>query len=191
MSFKHQVIEKRKQGLTYSQIVKDLGCSKATVAYYCIREKIPKPVTEVVTVPIDREELVRWLLQLGVRVTDIASATGVSLKEIQRYAQKNELVRKDTPEMSPYLRLHRRRMHLKILAVVFKGGACEVCGYHKCLQALDFHHPDPDVKEFTISRNTNRAWEALKSEVSKCQLLCANCHRETHASTGIVYLRIE
>ena len=31
------------------------------------------------------------------------------------------------------------------------GGKCEMCGYNKCQDALDFHHKTPEDKRFSIS----------------------------------------
>lgn len=58
---------------------------------------------------------------------------------------------------------------------------CEICGYNKCLVALDFHHKDPKTKDLTIARAI-RHWgtEKLNEEMKKCMILCANCHRELH-----------
>ncbi len=74
------------------------------------------------------------------------------------------------------------RRELKIKLVTYKGGKCEICGYSKSVAAMDFHHHDPDIKEFAISRKGQcHSFEEAKREVDKCQLLCANCHREKHA----------
>ena len=62
------------------------------------------------------------------------------------------------------------------------GGKCEKCGYDKCIAALDFHHKDPTEKDFNISKvyPSKNMMPKLLEEVSKCMLLCANCHREEH-----------
>jgi hypothetical protein len=62
-----------------------------------------------------------------------------------------------------------------------RGGCCERCGYDKYLGALQWHHLDPSAKEFTIAKHRGKNIDALREEVSKCQLLCANCHAEAHA----------
>ena len=68
------------------------------------------------------------------------------------------------------------------MAVEHKGGRCQVCGYERCIEALEFHHLDPTRKDFGIShKGYTRSWEKVKEEVDKCILLCANCHREFHA----------
>jgi DNA-directed RNA polymerase subunit RPC12/RpoP len=78
--------------------------------------------------------------------------------------------------------VQRRREKLKLLAVEYKGGKCQRCGYCKCLKALEFHHIDPEQKEFGIGhKGETRSWEKTKVELDKCILVCANCHREIHA----------
>lgn len=72
----------------------------------------------------------------------------------------------------------RRRKRIKAKAVDFLGGACKGCGYTKCIAALEFHHRDPREKDFKISASLS--WEVIERELSKCDLLCANCHREEH-----------
>jgi hypothetical protein len=65
-----------------------------------------------------------------------------------------------------------------------KSSGCALCGYNKCLQALEFHHSG-DNKGFTIARFTGGTLaqrDKLREELSKCVLLCANCHREVHAA---------
>lgn len=77
----------------------------------------------------------------------------------------------------------KRRKKLKQLAVDYKGGACESCGYNKCSTALDFHHLDPLQKDFGISSSgTTKSWITIKEELDKCIMLCANCHRELHSN---------
>ena len=73
------------------------------------------------------------------------------------------------------------RRRNKIRLVEYKGGKCERCGYDKCIDALEFHHLNPDEKDFGLSCGDTRSLEKLKSEVDKCIMVCANCHREIHA----------
>ena len=64
--------------------------------------------------------------------------------------------------------------------VALKGGSCNLCGYDKCTAALEFHHIDPDQKEFQINKRWSMKNEAILKEIEKCVLLCSNCHREAH-----------
>ena len=73
-----------------------------------------------------------------------------------------------------------KRRAIKAALVDYKGGKCERCGYNKCMRALEFHHLNPNEKDFGISFNLSRTIDDLKKEVDKCILLCSNCHAEVH-----------
>jgi len=76
----------------------------------------------------------------------------------------------------------RSRRNVKLRCVVALGGACRGCGLGSPVDALEFHHLDPKTKEFAISVDgIPRGWKKIEAELAKCVLLCANCHRETHA----------
>jgi 5-methylcytosine-specific restriction endonuclease McrA len=78
--------------------------------------------------------------------------------------------------------VQKRREKVRLMAVAYKGGCCQVCGYDRCIEALEFHHLDPMQKDFGIShKGYTRSWVKVKEEADKCILLCANCHREVHA----------
>lgn len=61
-----------------------------------------------------------------------------------------------------------------------KGGGCCLCGYRECTSALEFHHVEPQHKDFQINKRWSMSKENLLKEIDKCVLLCSNCHRETH-----------
>jgi hypothetical protein len=83
-------------------------------------------------------------------------------------------------------RTHERQLQNKVKAVSLKGGKCCRCGYDKCISALEFHHPNPEDKErIGTGRLASRGWERYWREVSKCLLLCANCHREEEENLRI------
>lgn len=78
--------------------------------------------------------------------------------------------------------VQKRRHKTKEILIEYKGGKCEICGYNKCVEALEFHHKDPTKKDFGIGqKGYTRSIELNKKEVDKCILVCANCHREIHA----------
>lgn len=97
----------------------------------------------------------------------------IGMTDKRTYQDRKEYLKKAVAE--------RRRM-LKKKAVEYKGGKCICCGYDKYVGALEFHHTDPDGKDFAISANgACRAWEKIKEEIDKCVLVCSNCHKEIHA----------
>lgn len=68
----------------------------------------------------------------------------------------------------------------KLKMIVYKGSCCELCGYDKCINALQFHHLDPTTKEFNLSGNSY-SFDRCIPELDKCILVCANCHAEIHS----------
>jgi transposase len=76
----------------------------------------------------------------------------------------------------------QRRRKVKQLLVRDAGGACRLCGYDRCVTALEFHHLVPAEKRFSLGhRGVARSLAKARLEASKCVLLCANCHAEVEA----------
>lgn len=73
--------------------------------------------------------------------------------------------------------IRRRKKEIKQACIDLCGGRCQICGYSKCIAALDFHHSDANSKEGEIS---SLGMERALEEAAKCILVCANCHREIH-----------
>lgn len=73
----------------------------------------------------------------------------------------------------------KRRRTVKQKLVDEAGGACILCGYGRWIGAMQFHHVEPDTKEFHIAqRGHSRSLARSRAEIRKCVLLCANCHAE-------------
>ena len=79
--------------------------------------------------------------------------------------------------------INKKAQEIKRKAIEYKGGKCNQCSYDKCQSALEFHHLNPSEKDYSISEVLTKAvnFDALKIELDKCMLLCANCHREAHS----------
>lgn len=75
-----------------------------------------------------------------------------------------------------------RRFRTKAAAIKLLGGKCQKCGWHGNQAALQFHHKNPDEKDFIIGNAANKNWEYIEEEVKKCILLCANCHMVEHST---------
>lgn len=64
--------------------------------------------------------------------------------------------------------------------------ACLHCGEDHPA-TLDWHHEDPNTKEVNIATVIRLGWskKRIEVEISKCIVLCANCHRKLHASLRV------
>jgi transposase len=79
-------------------------------------------------------------------------------------------------------RVSEWRRRVKRRLVKEAGGACAICGYDRCVAALEFHHLDPSTKKFALSRQgVTRSYSEALAEARKCILLCSNCHAEVEA----------
>lgn len=57
---------------------------------------------------------------------------------------------------------------------------CAKCGIQDP-RVLDFHHTDRTNKEFSIGTFRRAVgFKRIQTEVEKCEILCANCHRILH-----------
>lgn len=129
------------------------------------------------------------LVERGMSQRKIATMLGFSQRKIRYWMDKHALKRSllctycgrkgkqvcyDCRNQKYMLRWKK----LKKEAVAYKGGKCQECGYNKFVGALDFHHRDPETKKYSWDGMKKRNWDARKKELDRCDLLCANCHRE-------------
>ncbi len=105
-----------------------------------------------------------------------------SFSRIYCYECSGESTRKDNNTRKHQKTILRRNM--KLQAIKMLGGKCSICGYNRCIDALEFHHKDPKQKDFKIGAGNTISWKEYKSEVEKCILVCSNCHKEIHSKIG-------
>lgn len=74
-----------------------------------------------------------------------------------------------------------REKNTAIIEEIKSKLSCIRCGENH-IACLDFHHRNPEEKEFPISTKAQDAtdWEVILKEIEKCDVLCANCHRKHH-----------
>lgn len=68
-------------------------------------------------------------------------------------------------------------------AAQYLGGRCKDCGLEdECYDVYDFHHRDPALKSEELNEMFRRKadWDEIKTELDKCDMLCAVCHRRRH-----------
>lgn len=83
------------------------------------------------------------------------------------------------------LRIKQRRKENKELIESLKDAPCVDCGNKFPACAMDFHHLDPLEKTKGIGAMVGWSKEKILKEISKCILLCSNCHRVRHRASMI------
>jgi len=77
--------------------------------------------------------------------------------------------------------LRRRKERIEWLNKLRNQMECKECGFsHPAV--LDFHHRNKEEKEFDISAAVGSQYskKRILVEISKCDVLCSNCHRILH-----------
>lgn len=80
-----------------------------------------------------------------------------------------------------------RRQRLRAWVNDRKASAgCARCGEDDP-RCLDFHHRDTGAKEMGISEMVTHGYgtDRLRTEIAKCDVLCANCHRREHREASM------
>jgi len=177
------VLGLRLENKSYNEISKILEISKATVSYHCIKQQINAPINGHTNdrVLTDNEIAIMNEYYITHTAGETAKHFNISLSVVKRYSDNKRIhLTEEEKRKKNYWHVKSRRQKLKEMAVEHLGGKCQICGYSKCIRALDFHHRDSKTKDFSISKNCNMAWNKILVELEKCDLLCSNCHREVH-----------
>lgn len=205
---KQKIKELVDKGLKNKEIGKILGMKYRTVCfklreYKLIRYSKPQISQEKI------DEMIR-LYNEGYNCTEICEKINISKITISFILKENGIkIVKRSADSKPELRLLRgekciicdrnlgpyvticstcvsqvRRYKIKKKMFDFKGGKCEDCGDDSlCVDIYDFHHLDPDEKDFNLSKVLidGKSWDDIEKELKKCALLCSNCHRIRHS----------
>lgn len=95
----------------------------------------------------------------------------------EKYRNKHRADTRETSRKASQL----SRMFKRNLIAEIKDVPCADCGVKYPPYVMDFDHVSGD-KEFNIgSKSHGRSVEKVLEEISKCEIVCANCHRiRTH-----------
>lgn len=98
-------------------------------------------------------------------------------KEYQKeWYLKNKEKHKSKSKIS---NLVRKKRNIKFVLEYFKNNPCSKCGETDPV-VLDFDHLGD--KKYQVARLVGgSSIDKIKSEIAKCQVLCANCHRRKTA----------
>lgn len=162
-------------GLTIADIAAAVGFGKATVRYWL------------------RKYGLRTAAARQSRASTTADGQAAMTRECRRHGETAFAI-----EGRGYYRcklcrqeqVARRRRTVKALLVAEAGGRCHLCGYDRCVSALEFHHLDPLEKRLGISQGgLSHSIDTLRAETAKCVLLCSNCHAEVESGLRAIPLK--
>ena len=74
-------------------------------------------------------------------------------------------------------RAKKRAAKWRLAGMIKTSIGCIDCGYNKSPYALQFDHIGDD-KKASVSNliRSDYCWGTIKTEISKCEVVCANCH---------------
>lgn len=175
-----KIIELRKNGKSYDDICKILKCSKSTVSYHCKKHNL----TDIGLGSEKIEDKIKNEIKEYYKshtIEETAKKFNVSTSSVKIFSDKKRIIlSKEERRKRNIEKVIRRRQKLKQIAIEYKGGKCEKCGYDKNIPwVYDFHHVEPGEKDFKISTYSGSE-KKMKEELDKCIMLCSNCHREIH-----------
>lgn len=153
--------------LTVREIAEEVGRGTATVRYWLRRYDL------------------RTTREARLRAKGATPIGGRFAAVCAKHGRVDFIVRRDNTSQCVRCRaaaVGDRRRRVKAILVDEAGGRCVLCGYDRCISALQFHHRDPAQKRFSLAgRGVTLSIETLRTEARKCVLLCANCHAEVEA----------
>jgi hypothetical protein len=83
---------------------------------------------------------------------------------------------------SEITRIIKRRQDIQSWFKKYKSSLkCANCGENDPI-CLDFHHTDSSLKDNHVSKmiGHGNSINSILKEISKCEVLCSNCHRKEH-----------
>lgn len=97
---------------------------------------------------------------------------------------KNEYLKRAT------MRRQRLRDEYRTNMILFlKDKSCQLCSEDD-IRTFEFDHIDPESKLFSISQGVKMGynWTEILTEIKKCRILCANCHKK-HTSNQLLWYK--
>lgn len=87
----------------------------------------------------------------------------------------------------------KRERALAVWFKTYKGNLkCIICGedYTRC---LDFHHLNNKQKDFSVADMVCKGYstDSIMKEISKCIVLCRNCHAKIHYSKKSLLIKMK
>jgi transposase/predicted RNA-binding Zn-ribbon protein involved in translation (DUF1610 family) len=157
-----------------------------------------KSITEISKIAgIGNTSVRHWLKKYNLKTKGKAGARTINavssdgLKKCNACLQEKDLsnyvLRKDRPGVYTTTcnacvskSIIEKEKKVKSHLVSLCGGKCAKCGGVFENSQYDFHHTDPEHKDFKISEKKHSNLQLVLSELEKCIMVCSNCHNHIH-----------
>jgi DNA-binding transcriptional ArsR family regulator len=169
-----EIARLRRSGMTYVEIARRLGVSKATVAYHARRLGIP--ADDRCARRYDWSEI-QCAYDSGLSIRECSAQFGFNLASWHEAVERGAVVPR--PRATPLEELlvpDRRRgrwnLKLRLIGAGLKENRCERCGINEWQGKplnMQLHHINGD---------------GLDNRLENLELLCANCHSQTSTYGG-------
>jgi len=104
----------------------------------------------------------------------------ISTRDKQRWQDQSDHRRQNHYDKRNNRRVEKRKIVWKYL----EQNPCSICG-ESDPRVLEFDHINPETKSNNVSELYTYSEKKIMEEISKCRVLCANCHRrETYDQFG-------
>lgn len=91
----------------------------------------------------------------------------------------------------PSRRARKRAAKWRLAQIHKLAQGCADCGYNESAYALQFDHVEGDKKDSVSNLiRSDYAWNTIKEEILKCEVVCANCHAVRTKARGQHHSRI-
>lgn len=133
-------------------------------------------------------------------IVSCACGCGETFHSISKWGIKQEFVHNHKARLgfvsdndfrygSDALRSQRKR-DARERVIQLMGGKCVDCGHEyngNNQHSFDIHHLDRSKKSFQLGGTAliSKTWAEVEEELSKCILLCCECHRRKHYKTTV------
>lgn len=73
--------------------------------------------------------------------------------------------------------IQQRKRAIRLMTDVAKAVPCMDCGGRFPACCMDYDHRPDTMKVRNVSKFARSGWRGAFTEIAKCDVVCANCHR--------------
>lgn len=175
-----QIIELRKQGLSFGEISEKLEVSKSIASKACKGISISAEIQKAIKNRGNSRAAISRTKETSTH--KYCPTCRQTLPKSEFHKRGKYLMGYCKECQCAYVRSQKdkiRKSFRKIIAKA-KNKPCQDCGQIHPSFAMDFDHRDPKNKKFNIGGFSKLYWvteDILKEEIAKCDVVCALCHR--------------